>query len=347
MKAMVYRRTGGPEVIEAEELGVPEPGPGELLVRMAVSGVNPTDWKARTGDGSGAPPGPGWQIPNQDGAGLVVGVGNGVDPVLMHERVWIGEAAHQRAWGTAAEYTVVPARKTVLLGTAPYEVGAALGVPFVTAHRCLTVGDVLPKRVDEGSLSGRTVLVQGGAGAVGNAAIQLASWAGATVVATISSPEKAQLAAAAGATHVIDYRRQDVAREVRKIAPHGVDVVVEVAAAENAATDVAVLAPHGSVSVYAATADDTVTVPIRPMMTLNARWQFVLLYTMPDAAKGVAAEDVSAAVVDGAVRIGEEAGLPIHRFPLSDTAGAHAAVEAGAVGKVLIAVDGDPPAQVG
>jgi NADPH2:quinone reductase len=261
--------------------------------------------------------------------------------------VWIGEAAAQRPWGTAAEYTVVPARKTVLLGTASYELGAALGVPFVTAHRCLTAGETLPRRLDEGSLGGRTVLVQGGAGAVGNAAIQLASWADATVIATISSPEKAQLAAAAGASHVIDYRRQDVAGEVRKIAPHGVDIVVEVAAADNAATDAEVLAPHGTVSVYAANADDTVTVPIRPMMVINARWQFVLLYTMPDAAKVIAAEDVSAAVVDGAVRIGEEAGLPIHRFPLSDTAGAHAAVEAGAVGKVLITVDDDPPAQVG
>src|SRR4029453_7073371 len=227
------------------------------------------------------------------------------------------------------------------------ELGAALGVPFLTAHRCLTVAESLPDRLGPGSLNGRTVLVQGGAGAVGNAAIQLAAWADATVIATISSPEKAQLAAAAGASHVIDYRRQDVAGEVRKIAPHGVDVVVEGAAAENAATEGDVLAPHGTVSVYAATAEDTVTVPIRPMMMVNARWQFVLLYTMPDAAKGVAAEDVWAAGVDGAVRIGEEAGLPIHRFPLSDTAGAHAAVEAGAVGKVLITVDDDPPGQGG
>src|SRR4051794_5128389 len=274
VKAMVYRRTGGPEVIQAEDLDIPEPGPGELLVRMAVSGVNPTDWKSRAGDGSGAPPPAGWQIPDQDGAGLVVGVGNGVDPVLMHERVWIGEAAHQRPWGTAAEYTVVPARKTVLLGPAPYELGAALGVPFVTAHRCLTVGEQLPDRIDEGSLSGRTVLVQGGAGAVGNAAIQLASWADATVIATISSPQKAQLAAAAGASHVINYRQEDVASEVRKIVPHGADVVVEVNAAANGATDAAVLGPMGTVSIYAATGDESVTMPIRPMMLVNARWQF-------------------------------------------------------------------------
>jgi NADPH2:quinone reductase len=338
VKAMVYRKTGGPELIEAEELDVPEPGPGEVLVRVAVSGVNPTDWKSRAGDGSGAPPGPGWQIPNQDGAGIVVGVGNGVDPVLLHERVWIGEAAYQRPWGTAAEYTVVPARKTVPLGTASYELGAALGVPFVTAHRCLTVSEVLPRRLDEGSLSGHTVLVQGGAGAVGNAAVQLA---------TVSSPEKAQLAAAAGASHVIDYKRQDVVREVRKIVPRGVDVIVEVAAAVNGPADAELLAPNGTVAMYAATATESMTIPLRASMVSNARWQGVLLYTMPDAAKGVAMEDVAAAVVDGGVRIGDDAGLPIHRFPLSDTAGAHAAVEAGAVGKVLITIDDEPPATIG
>jgi NADPH2:quinone reductase len=343
---MVYRFTGGPEVIQAEDLEVPAPGPGDLLVRMAVSGVNPTDWKTRAGDRAGAPTGAGWQIPNQDGAGVVVGVGNGVDPVRVGDRVWIGEAAYQRPWGTAAEYTVVPARKTVPLGDAPYELGASLGVPFVTAHRCLTVGETLPARLHEGSLSGRTVLVQGGAGAVGNAAVQLATWADAMVIATVSSPAKAQLAAAAGASHVIDYQRQDVADEVHKVVPRGVDVVVEVAATHNGFTDAEVLAPHGTVAVYAATTDDTVTVPIRSMMAVNARWQFVLLYTMPDAAKAIAAEDVAAGVAAGAVRVGEEAGLPIHRFPLTDTPGAHAAVEAGAVGKVLVTVDDDPPARV-
>src|SRR5690349_16884890 len=107
MKATVYRETGSSDVLSLEELDIPEPGPGELLVRVAVSGVNPTDWKSRAGSGDGAPPQPaGWQVPNQDGAGLVVGVGNGVDPVLLHERVWVGESAYQRPWGTAAEYTV-------------------------------------------------------------------------------------------------------------------------------------------------------------------------------------------------------------------------------------------------
>lgn len=339
---MVYRKTGRPSVIAAEELDVPRPGPGEVLVRMAVSGVNPTDWKSRAGDGSGTPPPGGWQVPNHDGAGLIVGVGNGVDTELMHERVWLWEAAHQRPWGTAAQYTVVPAKQAALLGpSAPYELGAALGVPFLTAHRCLTVGETMPDRIDPGSFTGRTVLVQGGAGAVGNAAIQLAAWADATVIATVSSQAKAQLAAAAGANHVINYKQQDVATEVRKIVPRGVDAVVEVSVT-NAATDAAVLAMHGCVALYAGTAGDDVRVPLRPMMAINARWQFVLLYTVPAAAKAIAIEDVSAAVVDEAIAVGDEVGLPIHRFPLERTAEAHAAVEAGAVGKVVVAIDDDP-----
>src|SRR5215218_2186240 len=189
MRTISYSRPGGADVLELTERPVPEPGPGEVRVRVAFSGVNPTDWKSRTN----ADPGPDGKIPNQDGSGTVDAVGQGVDPVLIGERVWIWEAAYQRPFGTAAEYTVVPARQTVLLGAQPsFELGAALGVPFLTAHRCLTVAESLPDRIGPGTLTGHTVLVQGGAGAVGNAAIQLARWADATVVTTVSSPDKAQ-----------------------------------------------------------------------------------------------------------------------------------------------------------
>jgi NADPH2:quinone reductase len=180
------------------------------------------------------------------------------------------------------------------------------------------------------------VLVSGGAGAVGNAAIQLARWCDATVITTVSSPEKANLAARAGADHVIDYTRQDVAAEVKAIAPHGVNTVVEVAAAANAAIDVAVLAPHGSVAVYADDGGKPLQVPVRPLMVPNARFQFVLVYTAPEDWRARALDDVSAADKDGAVRVGEEAGLPLHHFPLEQAADAHAAVEHGAIGKVLI-----------
>ena len=335
MQAIVYTRNGDPGVLELTDRPVPEPGPGEVLVRVARSGVNPTDWKAR----QSRPPAGGWQVPDQDGAGRVEAVGNGVDPVLVGERVWIWEAAWQRPWGTAAEYTVVPARQTVLLPVgASYDVGAALGIPFLTAHRCLTAGETMPDRLDPGALTGRTVLVQGGAGAVGNAAIQLARWADATILATVSGPEKAQLAAAAGADHVIDYRQQDVVAEVRKIVPPGMDAIVEVAPATNARVDAEVIGRHGAVAAYADDDASELTLPVRALMTANARWQFVLVYTAPAAAKAAAVEDVNAAVADGAVRIGDAAGLPLHPYPLEGAAQAHAAVQGGAVGRVLITI---------
>ena len=335
MRAISYRRAGGPDVLELLDTPVPDPGPGEVRVRLAFSGVNPTDWKSR----SAAQPGPDGQVPNQDGSGTVEAVGQGVDPVLVGERVWIWEAAWQRRWGTAAEYTVVPARHVVLLGTDPsFELGAALGIPFLTAHRCLTVAESLPNRLGPGALTGHTVLVQGGAGAVGNAAIQLARWAGATVIATVSGPRKAQLAAAAGADHVVNYREQDVVAEVRKIAPKGVQAVVEVSGATNAAIDAQVIGMHGAVAMYADDGGAEITVPVRAQMGPNARWQFVLVYTEPERAKVLAIEDVATAVADGAVRVGEDAGLPLHVFPLARTAEAHQAVRDGAVGKVLVDV---------
>lgn len=335
-RAVVYRRTGGPEVLELLERPIGEPGPGEVRVRLHRAGVNPTDWKFRRGSGGDErvdPP----QVPGQDGAGVVEAIGRGVDKAWQGVRVWVWEAAHQRPEGTAQAQALVPVRRLALLpDRASFDLGASLGVPFVTAHRCLTVTEHGPRRLGPGTLEGRTVLVAGGAGAVGNAVIQLARWSDATVVATVSSPAKARLAAAAGADHVVDYTRQDVAAEVRRIAPAGVDAVAEVSPARNAGIDAAVLAPGGSVAVYANDGGDQVTLPIRPLMTTNARWQFVLLYTAPEEAKRHAVEDVDAAVLDGAVGVGAEHGLPLHHYPLSEAAAAHAAVEAGAVGKVLL-----------
>ncbi len=334
MRAIVYTRTGDPDVLELVDRPVPEPAHGEVLVRVALSGVNPTDWKSR---GGGTLPPEGWQIPNQDGAGVIEAVGAGVDASRVGERVWLWESAYQRPWGTAAEYTLVPAHQAVPLGDASFDLGAALGVPFLTAHRCLTVGESLPERLGPGALEGRSVLVQGGAGAVGNAAIQLARWSDAhAVIATVSSPEKAFLAAAAGATNVINYREQDVVAEVRKVVPDGVDAIVEVSPATNAELDTQVLAHDGVVALYATDGGTGLTLPIRPMMVLNARWQFVLLYTVAKRAKEHAVRDVSDAAAEGALRVGADAGLPLHYYPLAEAARAHAAVHNGAVGKVLI-----------
>ncbi len=338
MRAITYDRTGDASVLRLGERPEPHPGPGEVLVAMHRAGVNPTDLKSRSGSGPGTPVDPP-QVPGQDGAGVVQAVGRGVDAALVGDRVWVWEAGYQRPDGTAQELATVPVRQIVPLpDPASFDLGASLGIPFLTAHRGLTVGEHAPHRLGPGALAGQTVLVAGGAGAVGNAAIQLARWSDATVIATVSSTEKAQLAAAAGADHVINYQQEDVAAEVHKIVPEGVNAILEVAAATNAELDSTILAPHGSIAIYATDAGSQVTLPIRQLMTLNARVQFVLVYTVAGEAKIHAVADVAAAVLDGAIRVGEQAGLPLHHYPLDAAADAHAALEAGAVGKVLIDV---------
>ena len=251
--------------------------------------------------------------------------------------MWLWDAAWRRPDGTAQEYLVLPARQAVALPPeASFDVGASLGIPALTAHRCLTVHDGGPDRLGPGTLAGLTVLVAGGAGAVGHAAIQLAKWSGATVLSTVSGPAKGALAQAAGADHVINYREQDPAAAVRKAAPDGADIIVEVAPQLNAALDVAVVAPDATVAIYANDGARELTVPAWELMRVNARYQFVLTYTTPVAAKDRAVSDVAAAVAAGALPVGEAAGLPLHRFPLERTGDAHDAVQNGAVGKVLI-----------
>jgi NADPH2:quinone reductase len=222
-----------------------------------------------------------------------------------------------------------------------FDAAASLGVPAMTAHRALTVHESGPARLSPGSLEGRIVLVAGGAGAVGHAAIQLAVWAGATVIATISSDEKAALATAAGAHHVVNYRDGDAAAKIAALAPAGVDHIVEVSLTQNAVLDAQVIANHGSIAYYADNGGDQATIPVRPTFAKNVRIQGLLLYTVGQAALSAAAEDITAALHDGALPVGEAAGLPLTWFSLEETAAAHDAVEQGAVGKVLIDVTGD------
>jgi len=343
MRAIVYNRTGTPDVLELVEREVPEPGPGEVRVRVAVSGVNPTDWKSRAGSGPGqALPYP-EVTPNQDGAGTIDALGDAVGELYprlrVGDRVWTYLSQYQRTTGTAQEFVVLPGDRVVILPDGvSFDVGASLGVPAMTAHRALTLAEGGPSRLSAGALEGRTVLVAGGAGAVGHAAIQLARWAGATVITTVSSDDKATLARAAGAQHVVNYRTSDAAAEIRAKAPDGVNIVVEVAPGPNAALNLAVLANHGAVAVYANNGGDEVTLPIRDHFARNICYQFLLLYTVGADALAVAAEDITLALRDGVLAVGEEAGLPLVRFPLAQTGEAHAAVEDGAVGKVLIDV---------
>jgi NADPH2:quinone reductase len=338
VRAITYARLGDPSVLELVERPIPEPREDELRIRVLASGVNPTDWKSRSGTFGGALAEP--TVPNHDGAGVVDKLGAGVAGVSVGERVWVILAGDGRpASGTAQEYTVVPAERAFALpDSADFELGASIGIPAATAHRALTVAEGGPAGLHPDALSGRVVLVAGGAGAVGNAAIQLARWAGATVIATVSGDAKAKLAAAAGAHHVFNYRESDAAARIRDAAPDGVDVIVEVAAGANAELDQAVLRPRGTISIYANDGSAPFSLDVRRNMGLNSRYQFVLLYTVGWELIAAAAADINQAVEDGAFRVGEQAGLPLHRFSLEDAPAAHAAVESGAVGKVLITI---------
>lgn len=337
MRAVVYSQTGSPSVLQVVDRDPAAPGAGEVRVRVVTSGVNPTDWKSRSGTATLQSTPFAEVVPNQDGAGIVDAVGPDVSGLAVGDRVWIFLAAHQRPTGTAQEFTVVPAERVVgLPDSASFDVGASLGVPAMTAHRALTVSEHGPTRLGPGALAGKTVLVAGGAGAVGHAAIQLATWAGATVITTISGPKKAALATAAGAHHTVNYRESDPAAAIRAIAPNGVDIVVEVAPGPNAALNLAVIANHGTIAVYATDGGGSLTLDIGRHFALNARYQFLLLYTVGTEALSAAAEDITAALNDGALPVGEDAGLPLVRFTLEQTAEAHAAVENSVVGKVVI-----------
>ncbi len=305
---------------------------------MVRSGVNPTDWKARAGVSASADFAE--VTPGQDGAGVIDAVGEGVPGLAVGDRVWLYLGQHGRPSGTAAEYCVLDWHRAVRLpdslpGDAAFDLGASLGVPALTAHRALTSG-AWASRLGPGSLTGQAVLVQGGAGAVGNAAIQLAVWSGATVITTVSSDEKAALARAAGAHHVVNYRTQDAVSAIRGFAPDGVSVIVEVSPARNNELDVAVARVGATIAVYANNGGDTFPITVRQTFSLNLRYQFLLIYTLNPDLLAAAVEDVTAAVSAGALRVGEAAGLPLHHYPLEATPAAHDAVEQGAVGKVLI-----------
>ncbi len=309
------------EVLRVEEIERPEPGPGQVRVRIEMSGINPTDWKSR----SGATPRPitGFQIPHHDGAGVIDAVGEGVDDARIGQRVWLWLAATS-PWGTAAQWSVVPARQAVPLPAgASAELGACLGVPALTAHRCLFA---------DGPVEGKTVLVAGGAGAVGHYAIELAKHAGARVITTVSGRRKAELAAKAGADLVVNYKDSDAAEQIRSFAAQ-VDRVVELALGANLKLDLAVTAPMAQIVTYAAEPSDP-ALPVRACMTANVLLRFVLLYGVPAAALEAGAADVTAALAAGALTE-----LPVTRFGLADVAAAQDAVEDGAVGKVLVVPD--------
>jgi NADPH2:quinone reductase len=326
MKAAYYEKKGpAAKVLVVGDLPEPQPGPGEVRVKVAVSGVNPTDTKLRSGwDGALEMPFP-RIVPHQDGAGTIDRVGPGVPPSRAGERVWIYEAQRGRASGTCAEYVSLPADNAVPLPEgATFETGACLGIAGMTAHRCL---------FQDGGIQGQTVLVAGGAGAVGQAAIQLAKWGGARVVATVSRAEQEQVARGAGADLVVNRKAGDPAGAIKAFARAGVDRVVEVAFEANLDLNRAVLKPNGVISTYSSGPPDSAPrIPFTAVMRQGITVHFILVYVMSREAHLQAARDLNAALEAGRYR------PHVARvFGLDATAAAHEAQESGAtVGKLLV-----------
>ncbi|WP_186417953.1 NADPH:quinone reductase [Bosea sp. CS1GBMeth4] len=327
MKAAWYQRKGpASEVLQVGEQPRPVAGPGELLVRVRASGVNPSDWKGRAGWlGRDEMPFP-LVIPHQDGAGEVVGAGSPELESRLGERVWFYEASLGRPFGAAAEYVALPARQVQPLpARISFEEGACLGVPAMTAHRCVFA---------DGPVAGKVVLVTGGAGAVGRYAIQFARQGGARVIATVSREEQARSARAAGADLVLNRLTDDLAARIRAFTgkERGVDRIVEVAFGANLALTMQVLAPRGVIATYSSDAVAEPVLPFWPLLQLDAAIRFVLVYVMDAAAHDEAAVAISAGLRDGWLTHQIAA-----RFPLDEVARAHELVESGrAVGKVVV-----------
>ena len=314
MRAAWWERPGpARDVLVLGEMPTPSPGPGEVLVRVATSGVNPSDVKSRAGRASVFPR----VIPHSDGAGVVEAVGEGVPAARVGERVWLWNGAWKRAFGTAADYIALPAIQAVPLPeNTGFEAGACFGIPALTAlHAALC----------DGGVSGQAVLVQGGAGAVGHYAIQFARLLGARMVlTTVSGTAKAAHALAAGADAAINYREEDVAERVRALTGgRGVERVIELDLAANAATLPALLAPGGMVAVYGSGKPEA-SLSFFPNIIAGIGYRFFIVYELNAA-------DRARAV--GALNAWAGAGLLRHavaaRLPLAEIAAAHEAVEAG------------------
>ena len=328
MKAIAYRQTGpAAEVLQLVDLPVPEPGTGEVRVRVRWSGVNPSDVKSRAGLRTKTLAFP-QIVPHSDGAGEIDAVGPGVPSARVGQSVWLWNGAWQRAHGTAAQAVVLPAAQAVPLPEGvPGEAAACLGIPALTALHAVLM---------DGGVAGKRVLVAGGAGAVGHYAVQFARKLGAAqVVATVSSAAKAHLAITAGADATIDYKRDDVAACVAALTEKaGFDRIVEVDAAANLASDLALLAPGGDVAIYGSGAAE-VALPFFPAIVRNATLRCFIVYNLAKADR----ERAIATLTPWLAR-GELQHNVFERLSLAECARAHEIVESGrAIGNVVLRVD--------
>jgi NADPH2:quinone reductase len=313
------------DVLQVGEQPDPEPEAGEVRVQLIASGVNPVDVKRRGGtrgslDTSSV-------IPHFDGAGVIDRIGAGVSESRIGERVWVYEAQWQRNHGTAAEFVTLPASLAIKLSDSiGFAEAASLGIPAMTAHRCVFVGS---------GDADQTVLVTGGAGAVGGYAIQFAKQVGAQVITTVSTEEKAAVCRQAGADHVIDYKTEDVKSRIMEITDgEGVDRIVEVAFGANLNTSLEVLKENGTIAAYASDLMHEPKVPFYRLMYSNITVHHVLVFGMPKASKQAAVDDITSGLELG--RLSAHLG---QRFPLEQIAAAHEEVERGSLGKVILEIE--------
>lgn len=326
MRAGWYERPGSAyEVITVGEMPTPEPGAGEVRVRLRASGISPSDYKRRASAKGGMefPR----IIPHSDGAGTIDAVGEGVRAFKPGDRVWTMDAQFGRAYGTAAEYVVLPQAKIAPLPEGvPFEIGACLGIPAMTAHRAVFL---------DGPVDGQTVLVSGGVGRVAHCAIQLAKIGGARVIATVSTPEKAEVARIAGADAVIERHDDVAARALELTGGIGVDRVIEVEFGGNLDTNQKILKDGGVIASYASSQVPQALLTVTPRRASNMSIHFVYCYTMPAAAKAAAARDINRALAEHAF-----APRIARTFPLDALAEAHAYSESSSGdGQVVVTID--------
>ena len=322
MRAAWYERQGpASDVLQVGELPDPEPGAGEVRVRIRCSGVNPGDTKKRRGWLGSSMPYP-RVIPHSDGAGVIDAVGEGVDPDRIGQRVWVYGAQSYRPYGTAAELTVVPADQAAdMPDGVSDEVGACLGIPGITAHRAVFA---------DGPVEGATVLVHGLLGGVGALAAQLARWGGARVIGTVRRASDVESADVPGVATVVPLDQPDPASAIRTIADGGVDRIIEVAFSDNVDLDAAVARNNATIVAYATRADRP-DFPFWPMLFDNITIRLIGSDDFSPAWKQRAAQDLTDAARDGALAI--KIGSP---FPLDHVAEAHERVDQGSRERVLV-----------
>ncbi len=326
MKAAWYEQLGpASEVLRVGTMPAPEVGPHEVLIRLYVSGINPSDVKKRHGirEKMQFPR----IIPHSDGAGIIEKVGREVSKNRIGQRVWIYNARWKRPFGTAAELVVLPAKLAIPLpDNTSFEAGACLGIPAMTAHRCV---------FSEGTVQGKTILVTGGAGSVGHYAIQFAKWGGAKVITTVSNAEKGKHAKNAGSDHVLNYREENVVERIKAITDNqGIDRIIEVDFGGNLTTNQEIITLNGCIAAYASEGNSNPSVPFYHLLFKGVTIHLVNVYELADNARSQAIRDINLML---------ETGNLIHaiakRFNLDEIVSAHQLVESGtAIGNVILTI---------